>query len=232
MEEFEKREQVQEITENNAETPAEEIKEIIEEENQSPEENQTKSGILKDVLEILESVVISVFVVLLLFTYIARPVTVEGRSMMPGLSDGDKLIMRTLFYTPKAGDIVIIDNKRSHTYKPGTEEIVEGQGLNKRLIKRVIALGGQTIDIDFNTGLITVDGVKLEEDYIADATSYNPQAFDYPVTVPEGYVFVMGDNRNNSTDSREGHVGFIKEEDILGEAIMRFYPFDQIELLD
>lgn len=203
--------------------------------NQNQENNESgekKSNILSDIMEIVESVVISVFVVLLLFTYVARPVTVEGRSMCPTLDNDDKLVMRTLFYTPKVGDIVIVDNDVSYTFKSGTDELKEGNGLDKRLIKRVIAVGGQTIDIDFNTGTVTVDGEVLEEDYIADFTTYNAKAFDYPVTVPEGYIFVMGDNRNNSTDSRDSHVGFVKEEDVLGEAIIRFYPFGKFKLLD
>ncbi|MBQ3565668.1 MAG: signal peptidase I [Oscillospiraceae bacterium] len=220
--------QTQETVEN-AET--EEVK-ASEQTTDSNDENEEKSSFLSDVLEIFESVVISVLVVLLVFTYIARPVTVEGRSMCPTLDNDDKLIMRTLFYTPEFGDIVIVNNEVSHTFKSGTEELKEGSGLNKRLIKRVIATGGQTIDIDFNTGAVTVDGEVLEEDYIADITTYNAKGFEYPVTVPEGYVFVMGDNRNNSTDSRDSHVGFVHEDDVLGEAILRFYPFDKFELLD
>ncbi|MGN0613439.1 MAG: signal peptidase I, partial [Porcipelethomonas sp.] len=191
-----------------------------------------KGSLLDDIVEIAESVIISVFVVLLIFTFIARPVTVDGRSMSPTLENEDKLVMRTFLYSPEAGDIVIIDNNTSYTYKEGTSEIVEGQSLEKRLIKRVIALGGQTVDIDFNTGTVKVDGEVLEEEYIADVTHFDPGAFDYPVTVPEGYIFVMGDNRNNSTDSRDNHVGFVKEEDVLGKAILRFYPFDKFKLLD
>ena len=195
-------------------------------------DGEKKTSILNEILEIFESVVISVFVVLMIFTFVARPVTVQGRSMCPTLDNKDKLIMRMLFYTPQVGGIVVVENEKSHTLKQGTDEVVEGTGLKKRLIKRVIAVGGQTIDIDFNTGAVTVDGKVLDEDYIADYTNYNAKGFEYPVTVPEGYVFVMGDNRNDSTDSRDGRVGFVKEEDVLGEAIVRFYPFDKFKLLD
>lgn len=210
-------------------TETEEVK-TQEQMAENNEENEEKSSILSDILEIFETVVISVFVLLLIFAYVARPVTVEGRSMYPTLDNEDKLLMRTILYTPEVGDVVIVDNDVSYTFDEAGD-IVEGNGLDKRLIKRVIAKGGQTIDIDFTSGTVTVDGEVLEEDYIADYTTYDANAFEYPVTVPEGYVFVMGDNRNNSTDSRDNHVGFVKEEDVLGEAIVRFYPFSKFKLV-
>ena len=201
-------------------------------EDKEKESSEKKGSFLGDILEIVESVVISIFVVLLLFTFVARPVTVDGKSMYPTLDDQDKLVMWTICYSPKPGDIVVVDNHVSYTYEPGTQKVVEGSSLNKRIIKRVIALGGQTVDINFETGEVRVDGELHTEDYIADLTHFNAGAFEYPVTVPEGYVFVMGDNRNNSTDSRAPHVGFVKEEDILGEAVIRFYPFDKLKWLD
>ena len=190
----------------------------------SDNKEETKGNFFWDFMEILESVVTSVFVVLMIFTFVARPVTVDGRSMMPTLTDKDRLIMRTCFYTPKNGDIVIIDNEHSYTFKAGTDELVEGISLNKRLIKRVIAVGGQTVNIDFEKHEVYVDGELLAESYIKEPTYLNPGAFEYPITVPEGYIFVMGDNRNNSTDSRDSHVGLVKESDVLGEAVLRFYP--------
>lgn len=208
-------------TENSAET----------ENNENVDEKKEKN-FFDDLMEVLESVVISVFFVLLIFTFVARPVTVDGRSMYPTLEDQDKLIMNTLFFSPDPGDIVVIDNHTSYFYESGTNKIVEGASLDKRLIKRVIAVGGQTIDFDFLAGIVTVDGKVLDEEYISDLTHYNPEGFTYPLTIPEGYLFVMGDNRNNSTDSRDNHVGFVKEEDVMGEAIFRFYPFDKFKLLD
>ena len=222
-----------ETVKETAETAAEEIKEASGEisDNDKKEDDEERSSFFSDMLEIVESVFMSVFVVLLIFTFVARPVTVDGRSMNPTLEDEDKLIMNSLFCSPDVGDIVIIDNQEGHIYESDNETIMNSQGLQKRIIKRVIATEGQTVDIDFVEHTVTVDGEVREEPFIAEATAYDPGAFEYPITVPEGYVFVMGDNRNNSTDSRDSHVGFVKKEDIMGEAVFRFYPISKFGLL-
>ena len=206
---------------------------IVETTENTQQEEKKKGTTFSDFMEIVESVIISVFAVLLIFTFVCRPVTVDGTSMVPTLQDKDKLIMRMMGYTPKCGDIVIVENDSSHRYENGTDgTIIDGSGMEKRLMKRVIAVGGHTVDRDFEAHTVTVDGEQLYESYIKEPTELDPGMFEYPVTVPEGYVFVMGDNRNNSTDSRSPLVGFVKEEDVIGKAVLRFYPFDKFEFLN
>ena len=198
----------------------------------NPEEKQEKSTFLSDAAEVLETVFVSVFVVVMLFAYIIRPVTVDGRSMNNTLQDGDRLIMTDFAYHPKYGDIVVVDNKHSYLLSDDGS-VRESSGLpdEKRLIKRVIATEGQTVDINFTTGVVSVDGEMLDEssyayDYTIDtnttyATVTDEGAFAYPITIPEGYCFVMGDNRKNSTDSRSLFVGLVPEDAILGKAVWR-----------
>lgn len=182
----------------------------------------TLASLAKDLLDILESVVISIFVVLLLFGFVFRPVTVDGSSMNPTLYDLDHLIMISLFYQPQQGDIVIVDGDYATLFADSTQtDVVRKEGSDILLIKRVIATGGQTLDIDFETGTVYVDGTALNESYIAAPTTRNDGAFTYPLTVPEGYCFVMGDNRNGSMDSRNSAVGLIDEDQVMGRAVLR-----------
>ena len=133
--------------------------------------------------------------------------------MLPTLCNGERLVISNLFYEPAPGDIVVLC---------GEADREEG----RNLIKRIIAVGGQTIDIDFETGEVTVDGEVLDEPYILERTHLD-EGTEFPLTVPEGEVFVMGDNRNGSRDSRSLSVGTVKEEYIVGRVLFRFFPFDR-----
>ncbi len=167
-----------------------------------------------ELFEWLETVAFSLVAVVLVFTFIFRIVGVDGKSMQNTLQDGDRLIISHLFYQPKAGDIVVV---------------TQPNAVNKPLIKRIIALGGQTVDIDTERGLVYVDGVVINEPYIKEPTVRIPNPpMTFPYTVPEGKVFVMGDNRNNSLDSRSTDVGPIDERYILGKAIFRIYPLNRL----
>lgn len=155
--------------------------------------------------EAVSVVVTAVVIILIIFTFLCRLSGVVGSSMNPTLENGDWTIMGQMGsrYEPKYGDIVVVSQPNA---------------LNEVLIKRVIATGGQTIDIDFETGAVKVDGKVLDEPYIAEPTYYHfDDGIYFPYRVPEGYVFVMGDNRNNSTDSRSAMVGPIKNEYLLGK---------------
>ena len=161
------------------------------------------------------AVFVSIVIVMLVLTFFVRHVTVSGSSMTDTLQNGDRLLVNSFMYTPQNGDIVVI----SH-----------GNNYSDPIIKRVIALGGQRLDIDYNTGEVTVDGVILEENYIKGKTrqlSNSISLEEYDHIIPEGYVFVMGDNREGSLDSRSKEIGIIPVNNIIGKAEWRIMPFDK-----
>lgn len=145
----------------------------------------------------------AVIIILILFMFVFRFVGVVGVSMLPTLHNGDWMAVSQYTTNFKNGDIIVSTQPNK---------------FNENIVKRVIATGGQTVDIDFNIGKVFVDGEMLDEPYVNGETV---DKFDvsFPVTVPKGYVFVMGDNRRHSTDSRSSEIGLIKEEYILGKAV-------------
>lgn len=197
---------------------------------QEPEislEPQKKSGIAGELFEWLDVLATAIIAVVIIFSLIFRVATIDGESMENTLFTGDKVIISNLAYTPKQGDIVVISRNIENT----VEDVKTGQ---VPIIKRVIAVGGQTVDIDFERGVVYVDGVELEEDYTKTPTN-TKDGVEFPLYVPEGYIFVLGDNRNESLDSRFtqiGEGGLIDTRYVLGHAILRIFPFDSIGRLD
>lgn len=177
--------------------------------------NTKKSTALQETYDWIQCVVTALVCAILIFVFIGRIIGVDGDSMKNTLFDGERLVISNLFYKPKQGDIVVL-TKYSF--------------LNEPIVKRVIATEGQTIDIDFDNGFVWVDGELLHEDYIAQPT-YRYYDMTFPQTVPEGCVFVMGDNRNASNDSRNGSLGMVDTRCIMGRAYMVILPLSKIKLL-
>ena len=183
---------------------------------------EVKVDWFSEVVDILETMLVSVFVILLIFSYLIRPVTVDGSSMVPTLHDKDRLVMFRLFYSPQRGDVVVVNDHGGHVLN-GDTVVASGYSLNECIIKRVIAVPGQEVYIDESVGEVYVDGELQDEPYINELTYTNDHAFEYPITIPEGYVFVMGDNRNHSTDSRSAAVGLVDKNDVMGRAFFRYH---------
>ena len=164
----------------------------------------------RDFYEWVQALVYSVLAVVVIFTFGIRLIGVEGHSMVPTLQEGDRLLVANpMFYNDfKYGDIVVL-TKESFLSEP--------------IVKRVIAVGGQTVDIDFDSGSVYVDGVLLKEDYINELT-FTTDGTEFPVTVPEGSVFVMGDNRNHSNDSRDVKLGTVDTRHMIGKAVAVIFP--------
>ena len=148
--------------------------------------------------------------VVILFTFVIRLIGVDGHSMVPTLQDRDRLLVLNsmLYHDYRQGDIVVL---RKETF------------LDEPIVKRVIATEGQTVDIDFSTGDVRVDGEVLEEDYINERT-YLEEGTEFPLTVPKGSIFVMGDNRNHSSDSRDSRLGTVDARYVIGKAVFLAFP--------
>ena len=177
----------------------------------SEQDKQTAEKEGRDLYEWVQALVCSVLTVVLVFTFGIRLIGVDGHSMVPTLQDGDRLLVTTSLLSGdyEYGDIVIIQKGSFAGGEP--------------IVKRVIATGGQTVDIDFETGAVYVDGTLLEEDYINELT-FVEEGTEFPLTVPEGSIFVMGDNRNHSSDSRDASLGTVDTRYVIGRAVILAFP--------
>ncbi len=185
-------------------------------EREKPVKRPQKQGFLADLYDWLEVFAVSVAAVFVIFAFVVRVAVVDGDSMNNTLIDGEKLLVLELFYTPKQGDIIVCQDDCPQL------------GFDNPIVKRVIATAGQTITMDAETWTVTVDGVPLQEDYVRYIAGKPMGDWDYgeSYTVPEGHVFVMGDNRTGSWDSRDDAIGPIDERYVIGKVIFRFAPFD------
>ena len=180
-------------------------------------EEKKKKNPAADVYAVLHDFVYILAVITLVFVFVIRLEGVSGPSMTPTLLDGEYMALLSNFISRdyEQGDIVVATVPTFDDARP--------------IVKRVIATAGQTVDIDFASGEVRVDGVLLEEPYINEPTLTDfDSGRDYPVTVPEGCGFLMGDHRNHSADSRSSPIGCVDTDYILGKVILRIFPFSRI----
>lgn len=174
-------------------------------ENEERVPNKKKGSFIYETVSVF---ITSLIIIAIMFIFLFRFVGVDGNSMVPTLNHNDWLLVSSINTGIKQGDIVISTQPNE---------------FNEPIVKRVIAVGGQTVDIDFEKGIVYVDGVALDEPYTAEPT-YAMEGNTFPMVVPQGKLFLMGDNRNDSTDSRSPMVGCVDERYILGVVKCRFMP--------
>ena len=172
---------------------------------------KNKNNSKKSILTYLHDLVYLLAVVLVLFLMCFRVVVVSGPSMQNTLQNGDYLLLigSVFFEEYEQGDIIVAAKDSFRNGEP--------------IVKRVIATEGQTVNIDFENGLVYIDDVPLNEPYISTATNLY-EGVDFPLEVEEGHIFVLGDNRNNSKDSRSPEIGLIDLREVLGKAIFLIFP--------
>ncbi len=188
-----------------------------------PEQNTTTEEIKEklpfylslknDLFSWLQALTFALVILIVAFTFFGRIISVDGSSMVPSLHHQDRLLLQSAFFTPSQGDVVVLTKPFGNTTEP--------------IVKRIIATGGQTVDIDYSQGLVYVDGEVLPEPYLGEMM-LEPGSSYLNIThceVPQGSVFVMGDNRNASDDSRDERLGPVDTRYILGKAVLIMLPF-------
>ena len=212
------------------EGPAEELIQA-----EQAEEDEQPENPYKDAYEWIHCIIVAIIACVLVFVLLARVITVRGESMLPTLEENDRIVITRLAGDYEYGDIVVLKKEEFR---------------NEPIVKRVIGTAGQTVEIDFTEGVVSVDGQRLNEPYVREKTYdryhiMDPEYYEVygidpkedvgedwvRVTVPEGCIFVMGDNRNNSSDSRVSTINFVDLRDVMGKAVFRLYPFHKLGAL-
>lgn len=180
------------------------------------EKKEDSAGFAGDLFTWLQALTFALVVIMVVFTFLGRIIGVDGHSMEPTLLNREMLLLQCAGYEPQQGDVVVLHKSFTTTSEP--------------IVKRVIATGGQSVHIDYSSSTVYVDGEPLDEPYLGEPMvqpgSYTMQGTDWDV--PEGSVFVMGDNRNNSSDSREDSLGPVDTRYVLGRAVLVIFPFSHI----
>ncbi len=180
-------------------------------------EGKKKKSLGREIFEWVEAIALAVVVAMFIRSFIFTVVRVDGPSMNYTLADNDRLVVWRLGYEPRQGDVII--------FAPDIQSNANTNMFNRIYwVKRVIATGGQHVEIDYSTNSVYVDGEKLDEPYLHEDMVSPGNVTYYSVDVPEGQLFLMGDNRNNSSDSRA--IGPVDVDRVVGKAVLRFWPFD------
>ena len=193
------------------------------EEQRTPQGNQTEeqpeqkkkesAGLGGELYTWLQALTFALVLLVVVFTFFGRIIGVDGQSMVPTLQDRDMLLLRCAGYEPAQGDVVVLHKNFATVTDP--------------IVKRVIAVGGQSVDVDYDSGNVYVDGEAVDQSYLGEPMidTGNPYMMETHWDVPEGSVFVMGDNRNNSSDSRDQRLGVVDNRYVLGKVLCILFPF-------